>query len=195
MFFTHEDGRYFLRRLGFCAREAELLIIAYCLMPNHTHLIVIPQHEDSLTKAFQPLHLGYSQRINQRMEHMGRNWQGRFFSSPMDEQHTVAAIRYILENPLRAKIARTITDYPWSSAAGHLGHVPDGLITAPQPWRKIASQITEKILRDVGFCQDEIVVAKIRRMTAANLPTGNSDFVERLEQAYGRRLALGRAGR
>ena len=63
---------------------------AYCLMPNHVHLIVVPGDEDGLRRTFADAHRRYTGFINARNRWTGHLWQGRFGSVAMDEAHLVA---------------------------------------------------------------------------------------------------------
>ncbi|MGB2864188.1 MAG: transposase [Sedimentisphaerales bacterium] len=68
---------------------------AYCLMPNHVHLIVVPESEDGLRRGIGEAHRRYSRRINFREGWRGHLWQGRFASFPMDERYLMLAVRYV----------------------------------------------------------------------------------------------------
>ena len=76
--------------------------MGYCLMPNHTHWIAMPEKIDSLSSAIGEAHRRYSRMINFREGWHGYLWQGRFSSFVMDEAHLIASIRYIERNPVRA---------------------------------------------------------------------------------------------
>lgn len=98
-------------------------ILAFCLMTNHVHFIVVPQQEDSLARAFSTVHMRYAQYMNKKREVRGHLWQGRFYSCILDEAHLYCAIRYVERNPVRAKMVRDPWDYFWSSAQWHVGIV------------------------------------------------------------------------
>jgi len=73
--------------------EYDLDILAYCLMSNHVHFIVVPCNEDSLARAFNTIHMRYSQYMNRKHNVGGHLWQGRFFSCFMDDEHVYRAIK------------------------------------------------------------------------------------------------------
>ncbi len=75
---------------------------AYCLMPNHVHLILVPPDEDGLRQALGEAHRRYTRRINAREGWRGHLWQERFHSFPMDRTWLLAAARYVELNPVRA---------------------------------------------------------------------------------------------
>jgi putative transposase len=91
--FTDEDRRTYLEWLkAYCDKHA-VAVLAYCLMTNHVHLVAVPAGDDGLEQALKPLHMRYAQRINRRRGWSGHLWQGRFFSSPLDEAYLWAALR------------------------------------------------------------------------------------------------------
>jgi REP element-mobilizing transposase RayT len=79
-----------------------MAVVAYCLMTNHVHLVVIPRTAQSLAGALKPVHLGYAQHVNWTRGLTGRLWQGRFFSCGLDDAHLLSAVRYVERNPVRA---------------------------------------------------------------------------------------------
>ena len=82
VFFTDDDRHAYLGWLKEYAEKHEVDILAYCLMPNHIHLVAVPATEDNLQQALKPLHMRYAQRINRARGWKGHVWQGRFFLLP-----------------------------------------------------------------------------------------------------------------
>ena len=117
-----EDSDYLLYRdlLTEAARKADAEIWAYCLMPNHVHIIIVPSDEDGPRRTFADAHRRYTGYVNARMRVTGHLWQGRFGSVVMDEKHLVRAVRYVSLNPMRAKVVKRAEDWPWSSVSAHL---------------------------------------------------------------------------
>ncbi|MFH1018830.1 MAG: transposase, partial [Pseudomonadota bacterium] len=114
-FFRNSDFDTYLKILGSWCRRTGLDVWAYCLMPNHVHLIVVPPDQPSLARGIGEAHKGYSRLVNERHGWKGYLWQGRFASFPMDEGHLLAAARYVERNPVEAGIVHKPEDYPWSS--------------------------------------------------------------------------------
>ncbi|WP_246556012.1 transposase [Desulfonema magnum] len=81
-------------------------IWAYCLMPNHIHLIAVPETKDGLNLAVGEAHRRYIRRINFREGWRGHLWQGRFASFIMDEKYLLACARYVELNPVRSGLAK-----------------------------------------------------------------------------------------
>ena len=88
------------------AEKYDLTILAFCLMENHIHFIVVPHTADALAKAFNTIHMRYSQYLNRKHGVRGHLWQGRYFSCFMDDQHLYRAIRYAERNPVRVGIVQ-----------------------------------------------------------------------------------------
>ena len=93
---------------------------AYCLMPNHVHVIVVPSDHDGLRATFAYAHRRYTGFINARHRWTGHLWQGRFGAVAMDEQHLAAAARYVALNPVRAQLVERAEEWEWSSTRAHL---------------------------------------------------------------------------
>ena len=129
VFFSEADKQEYLNIFGLSARLFKLQIWAYCLMDNHVHLIVVPEHEGSMTKAISLTHQRYTQMINFREGWRGYLWEGRYKSKVLDERSLYAAIRYVERNPVRAGIVDIAEDYRWSSAKAHIGKQKDSLLT------------------------------------------------------------------
>jgi putative transposase len=119
-FFQSGDYRTYLQMMAIACRRFEVEIWAYCLMPNHVHLIAVPSYEESLRAAISSAHEHYSKAINFREGWQGHLWQGRFFSTPMDDDHLEMCARYVELNPIRSGLSLTPWAYPWSSARAHV---------------------------------------------------------------------------
>ena len=105
-FFGDEDYRAYKDLLAEHCREAEVAIWAYCWMPNHVHLILVPQSAEGLRQGLGEAHRRYTRRVNLREGWRGYLWQGRIASFPLDETHLLAAGRYVELNPLRAGLVK-----------------------------------------------------------------------------------------
>ena len=105
-FFGEEDYQHYLELMAQFCRAEQVAIWAYCLMPNHVHLIVVPQSAESLRRAIGEAHRRYTRWINFREGWRGHLWQGRFASFVMDEDHLLTAARYVELNPVRAGLVQ-----------------------------------------------------------------------------------------
>jgi putative transposase len=97
------EGDYALYRdlLATWCRAHGVVVWAWCLMPNHVHLVLVPAASDGLRKALGEAHRRYTRTVNRRQGWTGHLWQGRFASCALDPPHLLAAVRYVELNPAR----------------------------------------------------------------------------------------------
>jgi putative transposase len=185
VFFSDDDRQEYLRLIFEYSVQAGLLILAYCLMTNHLHLVGIPILAVTLSKVFGPVHTQYAQHFNAVVGSGGRVWQSRFYSCPLDNDHLWRAIRYVERNPVRAGMVIRAEDYAWSSARAHCGLRTDPLLTSlPEP-KLCASGNWSAWLHDP---EDEDVLKKLRLCTRTGRPCGTKNFADELEAHLDRRL-------
>jgi len=189
-FFGDDDYLAYRALIAGSCRTAGVEVWAYCLMPNHVHLILTPGDEDGLRAALAEAHRRYSRRVNFREGWRGYLWQGRFASAPMDEPHLMAAARYVEMNPVRAGLAKRPEAWPWSSAAAHLAGADDELVTV-RPLLDRAGDWREVL--DTALPQADYEA--IRAAERTGRPLGAEAFLEQLEGHLGRPLKRGKPGR
>lgn len=119
VFFGDEDYRTYLALLRDGLAKTGTRLLAYCLMTNHVHLLLIPADEGGL-RPIGEVHRRYTRYINMKKDWRGYLWQGRFGSYPMDERYAYEALRYVELNPVRAAMCAHPADYRWSSARQRL---------------------------------------------------------------------------
>ncbi len=94
---------------------------AYCLMPNHFHVLLETEH-DTLAQGMHLLNGRYARRFNARHARVGHVFQGPYHAEPIQrEEHYLEACRYIELNPVRAGLCSTPGEWPWSSYRAHAG--------------------------------------------------------------------------
>ena len=110
-----EDRRAFLDLLDRSCKRHAWVCHAYCLMPNHYHLL-IETSKPTLSKGMKYLNGIYTQRFNRRHHRVGHVLQGRFKAILVDsEAYLLELARYIVLNPVRAKLVSSAAKWPWSS--------------------------------------------------------------------------------
>ena len=190
VFFSQDDYRSYIGLLALQASRHALEIWAYCLMPNHVHLIVVPSTEEGLARPLGEAHRRYAALVNRREGWTGHLWQERFSSFPMDEPHLLTAIRYVLLNPVRAGMVEAATDWSYSSARAHVLGKPDQLVNT----RAAADRVSDW-RRYLGLEVPSKEAEVLRRHGRSGRPLGSDGFIERLERLTGRRLRPRKAGR
>jgi putative transposase len=115
------DRHAYLAILGQVIRWKRWLCLAYCLMPNHVHLLLETPHEN-LGAGMQTLHGSYAQRFNERHGRVGHLFQGRFGSVHItSDEQLWTTIGYVALNPVRAGLCEEAEGWAWSSHAATLG--------------------------------------------------------------------------
>lgn len=150
IFHDDKDKEYYLKLLSELALKYEMKILAYCLMENHVHLIVIPQNTKSLSRSFRGVNGTYSFYFNKKYGKSGHVWGDRYFSKVLDSQHLAVAVRYVERNPARAGLVMKVEEWRWSSARAHLKQENNIIITddffkyteiSPKQWKEYLSRI------------------------------------------------------
>ena len=191
VFRTDSDYSFYPGLLNKYAKEYLLSIISFCLMPNHVHFICVPENKDSLANTFKITHTVYSQYFNAKNKLKGHLWQGRFYSSILDEQYLYAALRYVERNPTRAALAQKPWDWKWSSACSRVKGEASKIVLAD-----IAQFVEiENWVNFLSEQDDQGVGVAIKNSTLAGRPYGNDAFVTRIEKIFNVGLLPSKRGR
>jgi putative transposase len=190
VFFCENDYGTYLRLLEKYCRRANVRVWAYCLMPNHVHLVMIPTTYEGLHLSLAEAHRKYTLQINRRNNWTGYLWQGRFASFPMDDRHLISAVRYIELNPVRAGLCKHAEDWAWSSARAHISGANDALVSV-SPMLCMVSDWS----RFLTTHEEEHQYELIRKHSRTGRPLGSDKFITDLESITGRALKLKRVGR
>jgi len=190
VFFDMGDYLAFIEQLKRFRDKYHLEIWAWCLMPNHFHLLAVPHDADGLAKGMGSASLVYTQHLNRKYDRSGRIWQNRYFSCVVDDgDYLLAAARYLELNPVRAGKVRRAEEWPWSSARHHLLGKQDPLAVdfpgfpGPQAWRELLGA------EDAGQTE------RLRKATSGGRPFAGAELLAELEKRTGRRLTPGKPGR
>jgi putative transposase len=175
------------------ADKARLAVWAYCLMPNHVHLVVVLQDDEGLGLAIGEAHRRYTNFIDARGRWTGHLFQSRFASVAMDEAHLIAAVRYVSLNPVRARLVARPEDRIWSSVRAHLSGSDDDLATVKPMLDRLGAAGIAELLR--SGAEDEAAFVALRGTETTGRPLGNADFIAGLERLLGRCIARRAPGR
>jgi putative transposase len=158
-------------------------------MTNHTHLIAMPEREDSLALLLRRVHGRYSQYYNAGHGRSGHLWQNRYFACSLGPGHLWTALAYVEMNPVRAGLVERPSDYRWSSASAHLGSQDASGLLDMNWWRKECDGVDwGQVLGEPDGEQS----APLRRCTYAGRPFGDEDFVKAISEQFGRHWVSGR---
>lgn len=194
VFFGEADYAAYRDLVAAACAERGVKCLAWCLMPNHVHLILTPSDTDGLRAALAEAHRRYSRRVNLAQGWTGYLWQGRFASYPMDDAHLMVAVRYVELNPVRAGLVGRAEDWRWSSAGAHVSGRADGftdlaaLAGAHRNWRAMLAHGLE------AGDMDDAEAAAIEAHIRTGRPRGGEAFVEALERQTGRTLKRRKPG-
>jgi len=201
VFFSDDDRRSYLALLAAAAHASGTVCLAWCLMDNHVHLVLVPERADGLRAMLAEAHRRYTRAVNFREGWRGHLFQGRFSSYPMDDAHLMAAVRYVELNPVAAKIVRRAEDWRWSSARSHLA----GKRAADDPLTDVAAlgrhvRNWRALLRhglEAGVLETdgEAVAAAIEARLRTGRPLAAPEWIAEHEAATGRTLAPRKPGR
>ena len=190
-FFSEDDYRAYLELMANWCGKYDVKICAYCLMPNHIHLIAVPSKKETLRLAIGEAHRRYTRRINFSQGWRGHLWQERFSSFVMDEPHFLACLRYVENNPLHAKLVKQPEQWPWSSASAHIKAKNDILVDVSYALSIVQDDWKRFLSKAESFEQMET----FRKHERTGRPLGSDSFVQMLEQKLARILKPQRPGR
>ena len=188
VFFSDADKNQYLKILKTQLHLNQVHIWAWCLMDTHVHFVAVPSKKETFARAFAETHRLYSRMINFREGWRGYLFQGRFSSFPMDESYLYAAVRYVENNPVKAKMTHYADDYPWSSARAHIRKEKDLILSKCfledeiDDWRLFLKSGTDS------------ETDSLDKHAKTGRPLGDDSFIKGLERLLGRRLVKGRPG-
>ena len=192
LFHKHGDYVAFERVLHQAKDTCPMRLLAYCLMPNHFHLILWPQQDGELSDFLHWLTLTHTMRWHAHYHSGGTGplYQGRFKSFPIqDDEHLLTVCRYVERNPLRANLVPKAEAWPWSSLARRvegrgLDLVDDGPVPLPANW-----------LEHVNAVETAGDLAALRRAVQRGTPFGNAAWQQETAQRLGLESTLKPLGR
>lgn len=198
VFFHDDDRELYLGLLAEAARASDTRCLAWCLMDNHVHLVLVPRTADGLRATLGEAHRRYTRHVNFREGWRGHLFQGRFASYPMDDGHLMAAVRYVEQIPAAAGLVATAADWRWSSARSHVA----GKRVADDPLTDVAAlgrhvrnwrALLRRGMAAGGL--DAAAVEAIEARLRTGRPLADPDWIAAREAEVGRALAPRKPGR
>lgn len=176
VFTSEADYLYYLRNLGEWKAKLGCRIYAYCLMTNHVHLIVDPGDTlDNLALLMKRVAARQTRRANRLRKRSGTLWESRYKSSPIQtDSYLAACCLYVEENPVRAGIATSPEEYPWSSRRVRL--------------QSRGPSLLDELPVDIDSSGGTIPISALRAAIQREQLTGGESFIEEVAARTGRRI-------
>lgn len=172
---------------------------AWVLMTNHFHLLVTPIEENAISLAIQHTGRIYVPYFNQTHERTGALFEGRFRASLIEEdEYLLNCLRYIELNPVRAGMVNSAAEFRWSSFKCHAFGTNASIWTPHRIYLGLGGTQLERQCNYRELIQEDLnqeSLSNIRSSLQRGIPTGSSNFAERLEQLTGVPQRLSRRGR
>ncbi len=176
IFETDKDYSAFIGVIEEARSKAECRLLAFCVMPNHWHLVLWPKGDDDLSEYMRWMTVTHTQLYHSFHGTSGTGplYQGRFKSFPVQpDDHFYTVCRYVERNALRAKLVRKAENWRWGSLWQRLN--PPGDVTLDCWPIQFPKQWTDWVNQP----QTEAVVAAIQQSIKRGAPYGNDDWVRR----------------
>ncbi len=183
----HKPGDYgsFVELIEAAARRSPMRILAYCLMPNHFHLVLWPSGDGDLGPWMQWLMTSQVRRHHRHYGSSGHVWQGRFKAFPIEEDdHLRVVLRYVERNPLRAGLVERAEAWPWSSLAAPPAWLDPGPAPRGEGW-----------VEGVNGVESEDEIRQVRGCIERGSPFGSESWTARTANMLGLESAIRARGR
>jgi putative transposase len=165
VFHSPSDYDRFVHLLDKATKRHDVDHYAFCIMPNHFHLVVRVDETEQLSQMMQWWLTTHVKRHHPRHASSGHVWQGRFKSFPIQEdEHLLTVLRYVLLNPCRAGLAQ----YPWEWQWSSLRH---GLMIKPWPLEP-PGRVSDWLRSPASQEQED----RLRRSITRGAPFGHEDW-------------------
>lgn len=185
VFKEEEDFDTYLKTVSRFKQKYSFKLYGYCLMNNHTHLIIEPTKSNTLSKIIQSITLSHIRLYHAKYKSSGHLWQGRFKNPIIQtDEYLLQCLKYIELNPVRAHIVSRPQDYRWSSYAFHAFSKDEYRLLDKDP-AYLSLAATDKSRQEayqnfMAFKQDESFVERIRKSIAGDSILGSDSFIDSL---------------
>lgn len=199
VFADDHDRQAYLAMLREAAALHGLAVHAYALMDSAVHLLVTPRDAESLSRSMQSLGRRFVAACNRRHQRTGTLWEGRFRAGVVDAATLgLDAMVVVDSQPALAGLAAAAADWPWSSAAHHLGRRRDPLITEHALYWRLGNTPFEREHAFTLRLQEGAAPSTVQRIEQAALQgrvAGSGAYTASIEDRSGRRLRAQPRGR
>lgn len=190
VFHNSSDYDSFTRLMAKACVRVPMRILAYCLMPNHFHLVLWPYGDGDMSRWMQWLLTSHVRRYHRLRGTSGRVWQGRFKAFPIQQdRHLLTVMRYIERNPVRANLVESAIHWAWSSLV-HQDNAMSRTLVSETPVTKPPEWV-----RFVDRPQTNEEVEALRRCSFKCAPFGSDRWVRDTAAHLGLKSSLRGPGR
>jgi putative transposase len=189
VFHDNYDYEKFLKLLLESKEKYSIKVYAYCLMPNHFHIVIYTKYAQSLSQAMHWISSSYVRYYNKRYNISGYLWQGRYKSFIVQEDtYLLVLLKYVEANPKRAKIVNDCIDFKYSSAKQRVDNnayiIDDVPIIFPLNW-----------LEFINSDENKVDLDSIRNSIDRQSPLGDESWKYEVSKEYGLESTLNSKGR
>lgn len=200
VFFEDIDYLEYLRCLKQAADECGCAVHAYVLMSNHIHLLLTPEHADSVGRLFQSIGRHYVRHINTTYQRYGGLWEGRYKSHVIESRsYLLSCMRYIEMNPVRAGMVDHPAKFRWSSYAANALGISNAILTTHSEYAALGKSSEDRLAAYRRLFDDENSVADelllLRSALQTGTPLGNGKFKVEIESTLSLKVGYARRGR
>ena len=200
IFVRDEDYLFFLKVLKEAKAKHPCFIYSYCLMPNHFHLLVEPEKEESsISLLIKLLGAKYVHYFNRSYNRSGTLWGGRFKCSLIDKElYFLTCLLYIEMNPVRAGILNSPEFYRWSSYRTRAFGEPNAILDLDPWYYGLGDNPEERQVKYRHFFQNVMpghVLEFIRTTTNKNAILGGINFKAHIEHLINKKIIIRSVGR
>jgi len=190
VFHKEDDYDAFVELIPEACARLPMRVLAYCVMPNHFHLVLWPSADGDLSRWMQWFLTSHVRRYHRHYHTSGHVWQGRFKAFPIaEDNHLRAVLRYVERNPLRAGLVARAEEWPWSSlrllaARDRPAWFDAGPAPRGRGW-----------LQGVNRAMNEREVERIRECIRRGKPYGDEEWATQAARELGLESSLRPRGR
>lgn len=193
------DYQQYLHWLKEAARQADVAVHAFVLLPNRIQLLATPANEAGLSKMMQTVGRHYVPYFNAKYARSGSLWEGRFRATVLEAAAYFIPCSTLIEyQPVALGMASEPDVYPWSSYAHHIGSGKNPLITDHPSYWALGNTPFEREAAYRRLCEvppSAALIEKIETATWKAWALGSDNFKKQLEKLTPRRLHPVKRGR
>ena len=193
--FNKDEDYELFEELLFETKELfHMRILAYCLMPNHFHLVLYPKNDGDMGLFMHRLSNSHTRKVHAitNTNGSGHLYQGRYKSFLVDKENYLSAIiKYVERNPVRAKLSKLCEDWKWGSAWLRIS----GKLEQQKLLDQKSFDLPDNYIKWINISEDEDLLKNIRISVKKGVPCGKEKWVDNMVLKYKLESTLRSQGR